>query len=192
MTIKPLHLKPRVTELVLRTERISIIEKLASPAYEDALITEEYGGHDPFDIPLPNCSCGARPKIMSLPSGRWMARCLACERAIRDPQRQEWDAKVHWCQMNIEQMNDYRSFPLFGLEFLDVYGAKVRLSSIHRDLVYKSKIASLDIAINKLNAGHALQDPVLVARTALLRDLSKLALRIVRKYMVGLDNIGNC
>lgn len=57
--------------------------------------------------------------------------------------------------------------------------------------MYKSQIASLDVAINKLNATHAVPDPSLLARMYLLRDLAKLALSLVRCQMQDLDAHGN-
>lgn len=190
MTIKPLHLRPAATLTDLLEGRESIVELLASPEYEAALITVDYGKNDPFDTPFPACTCGARAKTLARPNGRWMARCSVCDRSIRNPQITEWDAKIHWCQMNLEQM-DYRSFPLFGLEHLDVYSAKSRLSSIYHDLMYKSQIASLDVAINKRNACHAVPAPSDLARMYLLRDLAKLALSLVRLQMLAADDAGN-
>lgn len=176
----PLHRRPGVTVKQLHAKHRELLATLHSPDHNDNVVTRDYGDHDPRIAPFPVCTCGEPAKLVLLDSGKWHAHCTACTRAIADPQQHDWAACLQWCAMNKDQLG-YQVLPLFGLQGLDSQAARARLTSIYNDLLLRSQIATLDLAIsNRTQYEHEAPGRDYMEKIYAYRDWAKLALMLVK------------
>lgn len=175
----PLHRRPGVTVAQLQAKRLALLTELQSPEHVSSVVTREYGAHDPRIAPFPACACGAPARLEKIDDGKWSAGCSACNNRILDPQKYDWAACLQWCLLNLEQL-DYQQLPLFGLHDLDQQAAKVRLSSIYHDILLKSQIATLDLALSERTREHPAPGRDYMEKMFAYRDWAKFALRLIK------------
>lgn len=175
----PLHRRPGVTVPALQGKRQALLDRLHSVEHRAGVVTREYGPHDPRIAPFPACLCGAPARLQKLPTGKWFARCSVCERAIRDPQVNDWSACLQWCAMNLQRLN-FQDLPLFDIQGLDPVTAKRRMKSIYEDLLLRSQIATLDTSISERTHAHPAPGRDYSERLFAYRDWAKLALQLLK------------
>lgn len=173
------HRRPNVTVEQLQAKRLSLLTQLQSPEHVTNIVTREYGSHDPRIAPFPACTCGAAARLGKTDRGKWSACCSVCAKSISDPQAYDWAACLQWCQLNLEQLK-YQELPLFGLNALDRPAAKIRLSSIYRDLLLRSQIATLDLSLSQRTHTHPAPGRDFLEKLYAYRDWAKLALRLIK------------
>lgn len=178
-TKTPLHRRPGVTIHELQAKRAVLNEQLHSEAHLAAVITRDYGEHDPRIAPFPPCTCGAPGRLQRDDKGKWMACCSRCEKQIPSAQKYDWAACLEWCLLNLEQL-DYQQLPLFGLEGLDRQAAKTRLTSIFNDLILRCQIASLDLTLYQRTRETSPPGLEYFERICAYRDWAKFALRLIK------------
>lgn len=177
----PLHRRPGVTVDQLKVKRSELLALLESPGHITRTVTRDYGTHDPRIAPFPPCTCDEPAKLVLLGSGKWHAHCTSCTRAITDPQKHDWTACLQWCAMNKDQL-DYQTLPLFGLHGLDARSAKVRMTSIYDDLLLRSQVATLDLAISeRTQYEHTAPGRDYLEKINAYRDWAKLVLGLIKQ-----------
>lgn len=175
----PFHRRPGVTVSELQTKRQVALDRLHSVEHKARVVTRDYGTHDPRIAPFPSCICGAPGRLEKLASGKWLVSCSGCDRAIRDPQLSDWSACLQWCSLNRYALS-YQDLPLFSLQGLDRTAAKARLTSIYDDLLLRSQVATLDIALNQRTHEHPSPGRDYCERLFAYRDWAKLALQLLK------------
>lgn len=176
----PLHRRPNVTIEQLQAKRFELINRVASKAHESTVVTRDYGPHDPRIAPFPVCTCGSPGKMEKLASGRWTVSCSGCDKRIREDQQYDWAACLYWCLLNLEQI-DYHELPLFGLQGLSKPEAKARLTSIYNDLLLRSQIVTLDLALNPRTHEHPAPGRDFLEKMWAYRDWAKFALSLIKQ-----------
>lgn len=174
-----LHRRPEASAKQIAAKRSALLNMLHSSEHRESVPERDYGEHDPRIAPFPACTCGSPGRLTKLDTGRWFAECSACDRAIREAQTYDWAACLNWCELNLDGL-DYRQLSLFDLSGLSPQEAKQRMVPIYNDLLLKSQIATLDLALNQRNREHTAPGRDYIERMHAYRDWAKLALRLIK------------